>query len=41
MRIVVADHTKIGHTAFSQVAQLDVIDYLITDNQSKEKPGTI
>ncbi|NLN52231.1 MAG: DeoR/GlpR transcriptional regulator [Clostridiaceae bacterium] len=37
MRIVVADHTKIGHTAFSQVAQLDVIDYLITDNQSKEK----
>lgn len=34
--IVVADHTKLGHTAFSKLADLDSIDYLITDQNSED-----
>ncbi len=35
LSIVAADHTKLGHTAFSQVENLDVIDYLVTDQKSE------
>ncbi|NLJ70724.1 MAG: DeoR/GlpR transcriptional regulator [Clostridiaceae bacterium] len=37
LAIVAADHSKIGHTAFSQVSDLQAIDYLVTDEKSKRK----
>lgn len=32
--VIAADHTKLGHTAFSAVAGLDQVDYLATDRAS-------
>ncbi|MGB4609542.1 MAG: DeoR/GlpR family DNA-binding transcription regulator [Saccharofermentanales bacterium] len=37
LAIVAADNSKIGHTAFSQVSDLEAIDYLVTDKQLKQK----
>ncbi len=31
INIIVADHTKLGHTALAQIAELNSIDYLVTD----------
>ncbi len=31
INIVAADHTKLGHTALAQIAELKMIDYLVTD----------
>lgn len=33
--IIAADHTKIGHTAFSHIADLAKVNYLATDEKSK------
>lgn len=35
VNIIAADHTKLGHTAFSKVADINKVDYLITDRKSE------
>ena len=35
--ILAADHSKIGRSSFSRYATLKQIDYLVTDNQVREK----
>ncbi len=35
VNIIAADHTKLGHTAFSKVVAIDKVDYLVTDQKSR------